>query len=661
MSATTTADVQAAPANAPANTPAKPAKKQSQHILRTLGQSLREYKKASILSPLFVAVEAIIEILIPSIIATLIDQGITGKNMSAIWKYGLILIGCAAVSLCAGFLSGKYAAIASSGLAKNLRHDEFEKVQGFSFANIDRFSTGSIITRLTTDVTNVQNAFQLIVRTGMRAPMMCIVAWIFAFRISPQISYVFLICIPILGIGLCGMAAAVHPIFDRVFHTYDELNNLVDEDLQGIRVVKSYDRESYEDKKFMGISNLIYRQFCKAEKMLTINQPLFSLCMYASLIVIAWVGAKQIVASGNNANLGLTTGDLTALVTYAMQILMAMMMLSMIFVMVIISRASAERICQVMHEVPTIKEKAQPIEQVPDGSIDFDHVTFRYSPTSPNPVLDDIDLHIASGQTIGIIGGTGSAKSSLMQLVPRLYDVSGGSLKVGGIDVRDYDIEQLRDEVAMVLQKNILFSGTIADNLRWGNPNATDEEIRHACQLAQADGFIQEFPDKYDTWIEQDGTNVSGGQRQRLCIARALLKKPKILILDDSTSAVDTKTDKLIREAFHHEIPDTTKIIIAQRVASVEESDLIVVMDKGRILDKGTHDELMESCEEYRDIYESQTQQHSAQDLDKESQDLHEEEAEAEEFRKLMRRDQREAAQADATAADAKTQEGGAR
>ena len=634
MSATTTADTatKRPPASQQTQPPQLPQPPSKKHVIRTLGKSLREYKKASVLSPLFVIVEAIIEILIPSVIAVLIDKGITGKSMPDIWKYGLILICCAAVSLGAGFLSGRYAAVASSGFAKNLRHDEFQKVQQFSFANIDRFSTGSIITRLTTDVTNVQNAYQMLIRVGMRAPIMLIVAWIFAFRISPQISMVFLACIPVLAVGLFGLIIVVHPIFERVFHTYDELNNVVDENLQGVRVVKSFNREDFEGKKFGRISLKIYEQFCKAEKLLSINSPLFNLCMYASLIAIAWVGARQIVASGNNAALGLTTGDLTALVTYAMQIMMAMMMLSMIFVMVIISRASAERICGVLTEESTIREADEPITTVADGSIDFDHVSFRYSEHSERPVLDDIDLHIRSGQTIGIVGGTGSAKTSLVQLIPRLYDVSSGALKVGGVDVRDYELEALRDEVAMVLQKNVLFAGTIAENLRWGNPYATDEEIRHACELAQADGFIQEFPDKYNTYIEQGGTNVSGGQRQRLCIARALLKKPKILILDDSTSAVDTKTDKLIREAFHHEIPNTTKIIIAQRVASVEESDKIVVMHEGRILDQGTNAELLERCEEYRSIYESQTQQHSQQDLDKESQDLHEEEAEASGF-----------------------------
>lgn len=577
------------------------------HIIRTLAGSMREYRKESLLAPLFVFIESILEIVIPTVMASLIDQGITGGSMPAIVKFGLILLVCSLVSLACGFLAGKFAAIAAAGFAKNLRRDQFEKVQGFSFTNIDRFSTGSIITRLTTDVTNLQNAYGMMIRMGVRAPIMVVVAWIFSFRISPSISLVFLACVPILAIGLCGLAVLVHPVFERVFHTYDALNNVVDENLQGIRVVKSYNRESYEISKFDRISQRIFKDFTKAERIMSFNSPIMMFCIYASMILISWMGAQQIVASGNNAALGLTTGDLTALVTYAMQILMAMMMLSMIFVMIIISQASAERICQVLQEESTVTDPDRPVMEVPDGSVRFDHVTFRYSDSSEKPVLDDIDLDIRSGMTVGIVGGTGSAKSSLVQLIPRLYDVSAGSLKVGGIDVRDYDLEVLRDHVAMVLQKNVLFSGTIAENLRWGNPDATDEEIRHACRLAQADGFIQEFPDKYDTYIEQGGTNVSGGQRQRLCIARALLKKPKILILDDSTSAVDTKTDKLIRAAFHNEIPDTTKIIIAQRVASVQESDMILVMDNGRIMARGTHNELLATCDEYRSIYESQT------------------------------------------------------
>ncbi len=586
---------------------AKNQSRPKQHLIRTLGGSLREYKKDSLLAPAFVAVESVLEILIPTVMASLIDQGISGGSMPAIIKFGVILFVCSMFSLASGFLAGKFAAIAAAGLAKNLRKDQFEKVQGFSFTNIDKFSTGSIITRLTTDVTNLQNAYGMMIRMGVRAPIMVVVAWIFSFRISPSISLVFLACIPILAIGLCGLAVIVHPVFERVFHTYDELNNVVDENLQDIRVVKSYNRESHEIGKFGRISERIFKDFTKAERIMSFNSPLMMICIYGTMLLIAWMGAQQIVASGNNAALGLTTGDLTALVTYAMQILMAMMMLSMIFVMFIISQASAERICQILNEESTVTNPDNPVREVVDGSIDFDHVTFRYSDSSEKPVLDDINLKIRSGMTIGIVGGTGSAKSSLVQLVPRLYDVTEGSLKVGGVDVRDYDLEVLRDQVAMVLQKNVLFSGTIAENLRWGNPNATDEEIRHACQLAQADGFIQEFPDKYDTYIEQGGTNVSGGQRQRLCIARALLKKPKILILDDSTSAVDTKTDQLIRTAFHHEIPDTTKIIIAQRVASVQESDMILVMDHGRIMAAGTHEQLLENCDEYRSIYESQT------------------------------------------------------
>lgn len=473
---------------------AKNQSRPKQHLIRTLGRSLREYKKDSLLAPAFVAVESVLEILIPTVMASLIDQGISGGSMPAIIKFGVILFVCSMFSLASGFLAGKFAAIAAAGLAKNLRKDQFEKVQGFSFTNIDKFSTGSIITRLTTDVTNLQNAYGMMIRMGVRAPIMVVVAWIFSFRISPSISLVFLACIPILAIGLCGLAVIVHPVFERVFHTYDELNNVVDENLQGIRVVKSYNRESHEIGKFGRISERIFKDFTKAERIMSFNSPLMMICIYGTMLLIAWMGAQQIVASGNNAALGLTTGDLTALVTYAMQILMAMMMLSMIFVMFIISQASAERICQILNEESTVTNPDNPVREVVDGSIDFDHVTFRYSDSSEKPVLDDINLKIRSGMTIGIVGGTGSAKSSLVQLVPRLYDVTEGSLKVGGVDVRDYDLEVLRDQVAMVLQKNVLFSGTIAENLRWGNPNATDEEIRHACQLAQADGFIQEFP-----------------------------------------------------------------------------------------------------------------------------------------------------------------------
>ena len=585
------------------------------HVLGTLLGSLREYRLPTLLTPLFVVVEGLLEIIIPSVMAVLIDRGISGRSMPDVWRFGIILICLSLLSLCTGFLSGRFAAVASSGFAKNLRHDLFAKVQSFSFTNIDRFSTGSIITRLTTDVTNLQNAFQMLVRLGVRAPVMIVVAWIFTYRISPSISLVFLAAIPILGAGLALLSFLVHPVFVRVFHTYDRLNNVVDENLQGVRVVKSYTREDFENRKFGRISKAIFNDFTKAEKVMSFNMPLMQLCMYAAMIMIAWIGSRQIVASGNNAAMGLTTGDLTALVTYAMQILMSMMMLSMIVIIVIISLASAERTCQVLQEQSTVTDPDHPVNLVADGSIDFDHVGFRYSSTAEKPVLDDITVHFDSGRTIGVVGGTGSSKSSLVQLIARLYDVTSGSLKVGGVDVRDYDLVTLRDQVAMVLQKNVLFSGTIAQNLRWGNPDASDEELRRACKLAQADGFIQEFPDGYDTMIDQGGTNVSGGQRQRLCIARALLKQPKILIMDDSTSAVDTKTDRLIRDAMQHEIPNTTKIIIAQRVASVQESDLILVMRDGQILDKGTHDQLLQTCEEYRSIYESQTRNQGG-DLD---------------------------------------------
>ncbi|WP_455676315.1 ABC transporter ATP-binding protein [Pseudoscardovia suis] len=582
------------------------------HVIRTLGQSLREYKKESLLTPATVAVEAILEMIIPTVMALLIDRGITGGSMPKVWQYGAILLVCAVVSAIAGTLAGRYAAVASAGFAKNLRHDVFKKVQGFSFTNIDRFSTGSIITRCTTDITNLQNSYQMLIRVGVRAPLLIIVAWILSFRISPSISMIFLVAIPILGGGLIAIAAYVHPIFERTFHLYDALNNDVDENLQGIRVVKSYNRENHEIGKFSRISQLIYKNFVKAEHTLSFNAPLMDGCIYTTLLLISWLGAKQIVASGNNAALGMTTGDLTALITYALQIMMSLMMVSMIFVLIIISQASAERVCQVLQETSTVANPDKPLTEVPDGSIEFDHVTFRYAKTAEKPVLDDINLTIPSGAVVGIIGGTGSSKSSLVQLIPRLYDVTEGSLKVGGHDVRDYDLTLLRDQVAVVLQKNVLFSGTIADNLRWGNPNATDDEVRRAAQIAQADGFVQEFPDKYDTWIEQGGTNVSGGQRQRLCIARALLKKPKILILDDSTSAVDTKTDYLIRQGLRQDIPQTTKIIIAQRLSSVQDADMILIMKNGAIAAKGTHDELLQTSDEYRAIYELQTKNHAA-------------------------------------------------
>lgn len=575
-------------------------------MLKRLLSSMREYKKDTILAPVYVTFESIFEILIPTLMAFLIDYGITKKNMTVVLLLGLALVVSAVISLLVGYLAGRSAAIASSGFAKNLRHDMFYKVQQFSFSNIDRFSTGSIITRLTTDVTNVQMAYQMLIRLAVRAPLMIVFSLIFSFRISARLSLIFLGVIPVLGIGLYLIMSRVHPIFVRVFKTYDRLNNVVQENLLGIRVVKSYNREDHEEEKFAHISKDIYQDFSKANKRLAFNMPLMQLCLYASMILLSWFGAKEIVASGNNPVLGLSTGDLTSLVTYAMQILMSLMMLSMVFVMILISRASAERIVQVLDEQSDIKNNENPLYEVKDGSIAFENVTFTYARQADKPVLDRINLTISPGETVGILGGTGSSKSSLVQLIPRLYDTVEGRVTVGGVDVRNYDIEALRNQVSMVLQKNVLFSGTIKENLRWGNEEATDEQMIHACELAQADGFIREMPDGYDTYIEEGGTNVSGGQKQRLCISRALLKKPKILILDDSTSAVDTKTDRLIREAFRKDIPDTTKIIIAQRVSSVQDADKIVVLDDGRIEAVGSHKELLQSCGIYKEVYDSQ-------------------------------------------------------
>lgn len=575
-------------------------------MIKQLLSSIREYKKHMILTPVFVTLESVLEIMIPTLMAFLIDYGINQNNMRYVLLIGLALIASAALSLLTGIFAGRSAAIASSGFAKNLRRDMFYNVQRFSFSNIDNFSTASIITRLTTDVANVQNACQMLIRLAVRAPMMIVFALIFSFRIDAKLSLIFLAVIPVLGVGLWLIMSNVHPIFVRVFKTYDQLNNFVQENLHGIRVVKSYIREDYEEEKFASVSQSIFQDFTRAEKRLSFNMPLMQLCLYASMILLSWFGAKSIVASGNNAALGLSTGELTSLITYSLQILMSLMMLSMVFVMVIISRASAERITEILSEESDLKNKDQSIPTVNDGSITFENVTFAYAKNIDKPVLSNINLTIASGETIGIIGGTGSSKSSLVQLIPRLYDVVGGKVTVGGIDVRDYDLATLRHEVAMVLQKNVLFSGTIRENLLWGNENATEEEIIHACELAQADGFIREFPQQYDTYIEQGGSNVSGGQRQRLCIARALLKKPSILILDDSTSAVDTKTDELIRQALLQHLPKTTKIIIAQRVSSVCDADKIVVMDDGRIMASGSHQELLRDCEIYREVYESQ-------------------------------------------------------
>ena len=584
-------------ANATTSTTSKP----KQHVIRTLGKSLREYKKASLLSPVFVAVESVLEILIPTVMASLIDEGISGGSMPAILKFGLILLICSAVSLTSGFLAGKFSAIAGAGFAKNLRHDQFEKVQGYSFTNIDRFSTGSIITRLTTDVTNLQNAYQMLLRMCVRAPISLICAMIMAFFINARLASVYLIAVIVLGMILAIITVRAHHYFMEVFPKYDDLNASVQENVSAIRVVKAYVREDYEKKKFTQASKNIYNMFVKAEGVLAFNSPVMQIAVYSCIIALSWLGAKMIVAGS------LTTGELMSLLTYCMNIMMSLMMLSMVFVMLAMSIASAERICEVLNEKSDITNPENPVYEVADGSVTFDHVTFRYNKTSDKPILDDVNLSIRSGETIGVIGGTGSSKSSLVNLISRLYDVSEGAVLVGGKDVRSYDLDTLRDEVSVVLQNNVLFSGTIYENLRWGDKNATDEECRHACRLACADEFIDRFPDGYNTYIEQGGTNVSGGQKQRLCIARALLKKPKILILDDSTSAVDTATDAKIRKAFAEEIPDTTKFIIAQRISSVQNADRIIVLDNGVVNGFGTHEELLASNDIYRDVYESQT------------------------------------------------------
>lgn len=569
-------------------------------MIKRLSQSIQEYKKDSILSPLYVLVESLLDVAIPFVMAGLIDNGIEAGNMSMILRYGAILVGFALVALTFGALSGRSCARATAGFARNLRHDMFHHLQVYSFSNIDKFSSAGLVTRLTTDVSNVQNAFMMIIRTLIRCPAMLIFAMVMSFRINHDISLIFLAVIPILGVGLYLIIKHVHPVFERVFKTYDRLNGVVQENLSGIRVVKNFVREDHEIEKFDTISGTIYKDFSLAERILALNSPLMQGCVYACMILVSWLGAKQIVI-GN-----MSTGNLMSFFTYIMQILSSLMMLSMVFVMITMSRASAERIVEVLDEESDITNCDNPVYEVKDGSVEFTDVSFSYAKRPDKTVLDDIDLIIPSGQTVGIIGGTGSSKSSLVQLIPRLYDVTGGCVKVGGIDVRNYDLQTLRHNVAMVLQKNTLFSGTIKENLRWGNPDATDEELVHACRLAQADDFIRTFPDGYDTYIEQGGTNVSGGQKQRLCIARAILRKPKILILDDSTSAVDTKTDALIRQAFREEIPNTTKIIIAQRISSVMDADQIVVMDNGRINACGTHEELLANNEIYREVYESQ-------------------------------------------------------
>ena len=574
-------------------------------MIKTLLGSLREYKQSSILTILLSILEAAFEILIPLRMADLIDQGIDFGNMAAVWKFGIAILIFAALQLLTGVLSAHIAAKTSVGFSANLRQDMYDNVQTFAFSNIDKFSTASIVTRLTTDVTNIQNAYQMLIRMAVRGPVMLVFSMIVSFRINTTIALIFLAVIPIMAVLLL-IIRKVGPLFGRVFRTYDTLNNVVQENVRGIRVVKSFNQEDHEIKKFKGISQSIYEDFAAGERLLAFNSPIMQFFMYACMILISWIGAKAIVASGNSAALGMTTGDLTALFSYATQILMALMMLSLVFTMITISLASARRIAEVLEEKTDIANPTGAEMTVRDGSIRFEQVSFAYAAKADKKVLSDIDLSIASGQTVGIIGGTGSSKSSLVQLIPRLYDVSSGQLLLGGVDVRKYDLETLRSAVAMVLQKNELFSGTIKENLRWGNENATDEEIEEACRLACADEFIQSFPDKYDTYIEQGGTNVSGGQKQRLCIARALLKKPKVLILDDSTSAVDTKTDAAIQKSLSTLLPDTTKLIIAQRVSSVQHADLIVVMDDGKIAACGTHDELLKTCDIYREVYESQ-------------------------------------------------------
>ncbi|GAA6506109.1 ABC transporter ATP-binding protein [Agathobaculum butyriciproducens] len=569
-------------------------------MIKRLLKSVREFKKDALLTPFFVVLEVVMEVIIPMVMALLIDKGIDGQDMAAIWKYGIILVLCAMLALVFGAAAGTFAARASTGFARNLRHDMYYNVQNFSFSNIDKFSTGSIVTRLTTDVTNVQNAFQMCTRIAVRCPVMLVFALFMAMKINSRMALVFLAVLPILAIGMGILMKVVGPVFERAFKIYDRMNTVVQENVRGIRVVKTYVREDHETEKFEGVSGMLYRTFSKAQKTMAGVMPLMQFCMYACMLLISWFGARLIVGGS------MTTGELTSMFSYAMQILMSLMMVAMVFVMITMAKASAERVAEILDEQPDLHNPANPIHEVKDGAIEFDDVSFSYKGDAHKLALKNVSLHIKAGQTVGILGGTGSAKSTLVQLIPRLYDTTHGTVKVGGVDVRDYDIEALRDQVAMVLQKNVLFSGTIKENLRWGDENASDEELERVCRLAQADEFIQQMPDKYDTHIEQGGSNVSGGQKQRLCIARALLKKPKILILDDSTSAVDTKTDALIRKAFAEEIPDTTKIIIAQRVSSVQDADQIVILDGGTVQAVGTHDELLAANTIYQEIYNQQ-------------------------------------------------------
>lgn len=571
-------------------------------MIKTLMKSIREYKKASIATPVFVALEVVLECFLPLLMATLIDN-MTGNALTPILKYGVALIIMAMFSLLFGVLAGKKAATASCGFAKNLRHDLFYKIQDFSFADIDKFSMSSLVTRMTTDVTNVQNAYQMIIRIAVRTPLMLVFSVIMSMSINVRMAAIFLIMIPILGVTLFGIVGYVFPIFKRIFKKYDALNNSAQENIAGIRVVKSFVREKYEIEKYAYAAEDVRKDFTKVEKILALNNPIMMFCIYLAMLLVSYFGANIIISSTATE---LTTGQLSSLINYGVQILSSMMMLSMVFVMVSMATESTSRIVEVLTHESVLKTPENGETVVEDGSVVFDNVSFRYSNRSKKNALSHINLEISSGMTVGIIGSTGSSKTSLIQLISRLYDVTKGRVLVGGKDVREYDLTALRDAVAVVLQKNILFSGTIKDNLRWGNEEATDEEIEKACQLSQADEFIQQFPDKYDTYIERGGTNVSGGQKQRLCIARALLKKPKILILDDSTSAVDTKTDSLIRKAFQEEIPNTTKIIIAQRVSSIEDADMILVMDDGKIVEQGSHEELLAANGIYREVFDSQ-------------------------------------------------------
>lgn len=570
-------------------------------MIKTLAAHIKEYKAASIATPIFMILEVIMETAIPVLMASIIDKGVEAGNMKHIYTVGAMMVAVAALGLLFGVLGGKYGAKASTGFARNLRKAMYENIQTFAFSNIDKFSTAGLVTRLTTDVTNVQNAYQMILRMCMRAPFSLICAMVMAFIINARLASIYLIAVIVLGCALVLIMSRATKYFGMVFEKYDDLNASVQENISAIRVVKAYVREDYEKDKFKKANGNIYNMFVNAEKIITLNAPLMQTTVYTCILCISWMGAKMIVGGS------LTTGELMSLLTYCMNILMSLMMLSMVFVMITMSVASARRIAEVLNEKTDICNPQEPVYEVADGSVRFDHVNFAYGKNAAEPVLKDINISINAGETIGIIGGTGSAKSSLVNLISRLYDVNGGAVYVGGRDVREYDIETLRDEVSVVLQKNVLFSGTILDNLRWGNKNATEEECRRACELACADEFIERFPDGYKTYIEQGGSNVSGGQKQRLCIARALLKKPKILILDDSTSAVDTATDARIRSAFAKEIPDTTKIIIAQRISSVEHCDRIIVLDDGVVSGFGNHDELMKSNEIYRDVYESQT------------------------------------------------------